>query len=233
MKTLPKKSNQTPKQLVIGDNKPIAQCTDAEIANVFKYIFVLIGLNKNNLPDEFAKEILFDFVRDELKNIPLHEIKFAFELAVKNKIYVDLNTYGGDFSPKLLMDVFSAYKDYKSSKHKPETHPNLYQQANGIFSILKKQAPETLEYLNEIGKEKKEVKKVVQHESIYQQFLVMFDKQRKKREVEKTNGMFINKYGAVKRDNEIEILYPCNFEEYCTYKLYQIQLISEKLSKGL
>jgi hypothetical protein len=58
------------------------------------------------------------------------------------------------------MAVFSAYKDYKASKYKTESHPNIYQQANGVFELLKKHSPETIDYLNEIGKEnKKEITK--------------------------------------------------------------------------
>jgi len=88
--------------------RDIDPLNDEPIKAVLRYVFTLIGLKPENIPDEIAKTVLIDFIRKDLKNYGLEEIPIAFRKAIKGDLEIDPNHYQS-FSPLYLSNILNAY----------------------------------------------------------------------------------------------------------------------------
>jgi len=82
---------------------------DEPIKAVLRYVFTLIGLRPEYIPDEIQKAVLIDFIRKDLKNFGIEEIPIAFRKAIKGELGIDANHYQ-TFSALYLANVMSAYE---------------------------------------------------------------------------------------------------------------------------
>lgn len=96
-----------------GDRK-IAQCTEEQIKSVLKYVFVLLGLNEKDVPDDYEKTVLLEFIYATYGHLysPV-DIRNAFVLALAGDFEVDKEIYGKRFSPLYLSRFMTAYGKYK------------------------------------------------------------------------------------------------------------------------
>lgn len=95
-------------------SKRVALCNQKELEDKLKYIFTLVGLKK--LPDVIETKILIDFIIHDLKKFRLEEFVFAFKMAVKGDLNVDIDHYH-NFSVKYLCEVMNAYEQ-SEQRHK-------------------------------------------------------------------------------------------------------------------
>ena len=108
MENTPAKATSTP--LKIGDRVrmeitqglPIRDLQNVEpLKNAFKFIFVLIGLRPDKLPNEESKQVLIDFCRRRFGNYKHNELVLAFEMAISGDFKADTDHFG-QFTAKYL-----------------------------------------------------------------------------------------------------------------------------------
>jgi hypothetical protein len=87
---------------------------DEPIKAVLRYVFTLIGLRPEYIPDEIQKAVIIDFIRKDLKNYGLEEIPIAFRKAIKGDLGIDPNHYQ-TFSPLYLAGIISAYSSERAT----------------------------------------------------------------------------------------------------------------------
>lgn len=89
-----------------------------ELDQMFRRIYMLVGLRPQFIPNELELVFLYQFVTEEYKNHTLEEIELAFRLAVKGTIVdddgkvIELYDY---FSPAYFGKVMRAYRSYSAS----------------------------------------------------------------------------------------------------------------------
>ena len=105
------------KQLKIRDLEPE---NDEPIKQVLRYVFTLVGIRADQIPDEIQKAVLIDFIRAELQNFTLPEFKIAFTMAVKGDLNVDPNPFG-QFSALYLSNILKAYTRRKKQSYDQRT----------------------------------------------------------------------------------------------------------------
>lgn len=86
---------------------------DEPIKAVLRYVFTLIGLRPEYIPDEIQKAVIIDFIRKDLKNYGLDEIPIAFRKAIKGELGIDPNHYQ-TFSPLYLASIMTAYQNERA-----------------------------------------------------------------------------------------------------------------------
>ena len=92
-------------------------CPDEDIKKVIAYIFALIGIKPENLPTDFQKAVILNFIRENLGSYSLDEFRIAFHLLAENKLETNGNHYQ-NFSAIYLGDVMSAYQKVKNTAYK-------------------------------------------------------------------------------------------------------------------
>ena len=90
----------------LEDMEPIKQS--------LRYIFVLIGLKPDQIPDDIQKAVLLDYIKNKLANYTPEDLKIAFQMAVNNEFESELNHFGL-FSPKYLSRVFNKYLEHRNA----------------------------------------------------------------------------------------------------------------------
>jgi len=104
----------------------IKDCSEKDVGDVLKKIFMLIGLV--NKPDTIETDVLIDFVKNDLKKYTLEEIELSFRMALKGKLYeringkdeqLNLNHYN-NFSAAYLSRVINAYENKRREAIKKE-----------------------------------------------------------------------------------------------------------------
>lgn len=83
------------------------------IKQVLRYVITLVGITAKNLPDDTQKKVMIQFVRDDLGDFTLDEIRIAFRLAVSGKLDINPETFQ-NMSSLYIGKVMMAYKKYKS-----------------------------------------------------------------------------------------------------------------------
>ncbi len=84
---------------------------DETIKNALRYIFTLVGLKADNIPDDTQKLVLLNFVRNDLGHYGLEELSIAFHMLLKGELGLseaDAEHYQ-NFSAKYLSTVMNAY----------------------------------------------------------------------------------------------------------------------------
>jgi polyhydroxyalkanoate synthesis regulator phasin len=88
--------------------RDIDPLNDEPIKAVLRYVFTLIGLRSEYIPDEIQKAVIIDFIRKDLKNYGIEEIPIAFRKAIKGELGIDANHFQS-FSPLYLAGIMNAY----------------------------------------------------------------------------------------------------------------------------
>jgi len=155
---------------IANTGKLIGDCNSEEIKQALRYIFTLIGLRANLIPQDEAKEVLIFFIKKRLWQTKIDELRLSFEYAIEKRTEVELTLFGDTFSAKMVLEVVEAYKKYKISvvkSSRKEPGKTTFQIAEGVLSKMK---PETLEYLKKIGKP--EGKKELPREKTEQELII-------------------------------------------------------------
>jgi hypothetical protein len=89
-----------------------------EVSKALRYIFVLIGLRAEQVPDEEEKAVLKDYVIEEYGGHTTEEIKLAFKMAIQGKLKIaqkDVKCYG-IFSPAYFTSIMDAYREWATEQ---------------------------------------------------------------------------------------------------------------------
>lgn len=98
---------------------------DEKIVIALKYIFGLIGLKGENLPNPEQKMILIDFIKSQLKKYSPDEMVVAFKMLVAGQLTIEGEHYQ-NFNAMYLAKVMNKYNEIRlaairhSEKNKPE-----------------------------------------------------------------------------------------------------------------
>lgn len=103
--------------ILASQGEKLKDATDIEIKKLIAYIFALIGLKSENLPSDFQKAVIINFMRSDLGNWTAEEVKQAFHLLAGKKLDMDSKHYQ-NFSAIYLGEVMQAYQKVKQSAYK-------------------------------------------------------------------------------------------------------------------
>lgn len=107
-----------------NNERKIAESTEQQVKSVLKYVFVLLGYTEKDIPDDYEKAVILNFLYNNYGNrFSVLDIKNAFEMAIAGDFDVDKEIYGKRFSPLYLARFMTAYADYKMQmlrRHKLE-----------------------------------------------------------------------------------------------------------------
>lgn len=125
MRSMTLSESQSAEQKKKSDNR-ILKRRDSEIIKVLNYVFVLIGLPEESMPNLINQEILATFIKTAYPNQSIDDVKDAFHGAIANKFLIDpkksvndLGLYGEIISSKYFGKVINAYMNYKASLPEP------------------------------------------------------------------------------------------------------------------
>lgn len=88
--------------------------SDEPIRQVLRYIFTLIGIRAENIPNDVQKSVLINYIQNDLKQYSVDDLKIAFHLMLKNELDCEPNHYQ-NFSPMYLAQVMNAYQKHRNS----------------------------------------------------------------------------------------------------------------------
>ena len=88
----------------------LSEVPQSEIKVVLKKVIVLLGIKKENLPNDIQKAVMLDFLQSNY-NITLLEFYKAFELALIGELSVETTVYQ-NFSCEYISSILNAYKKY-------------------------------------------------------------------------------------------------------------------------
>jgi hypothetical protein len=102
----------------------------SSIRKAIGYVFILLGLGENEIPNEDAQQILVNWVKEHYANITVDDIKSAYDGALINKFLVnpkeevnDMSLYGKVYSSEAFSKVVNAYLNWKRDQLPPPTPP--------------------------------------------------------------------------------------------------------------
>lgn len=98
--------------------------SDEPIKQVLRYVFTLLGIRAENIPNELQKSVLINYIKNDLKQYSVDDIKIAFHLLLKNELECESNHYQS-FSALYLSNVMNAY-----NKHRIEVIREFQKQQN-------------------------------------------------------------------------------------------------------
>tara|TARA_R110000868_G_scaffold27726_6_gene104901 strand:+ start:3492 stop:4292 length:801 start_codon:yes stop_codon:yes gene_type:complete len=84
-----------------------------ELRKLLLQLFALTGLRNENFPDQIQTDILINFIREDLGNYTISEIRLAFRMAIKNELDIESNHYQA-FSASYVARIMSAYVPVRS-----------------------------------------------------------------------------------------------------------------------
>lgn len=81
-----------------------------------RYVFALIGLRANNIPNEAEKAVLIDFIFSNYGNHTPAEIKLAFQMAIAGRLDVDARHFE-NFTPAYFSTIMNAYRSWVANEN--------------------------------------------------------------------------------------------------------------------
>ena len=91
----------------------IATASDKQISDMYKEIFLVLGINK--IPAPLEKLVLIERTKSILGNYTIADIKTAIDLALRNIIEFSLNLYDRTFSISFIADLMNRYEVYRAA----------------------------------------------------------------------------------------------------------------------
>lgn len=107
------------KLLQAVQNKKIFEESDANLNNLFRYCFILVGLREKNFPGELETEVIYAFLKENYGGHTIAEIKLAFEMAIKGKLDLgldDVKCYE-NFSVIYLSSIINSFRRWASKEY--------------------------------------------------------------------------------------------------------------------
>jgi len=96
--------------------RKIGQSTEEQIKSALKYVFVLLGLSEKDMPDDYEKVVILNFIQNHYGiRYSCQDIRNAFEFGIAGTFPVDKELYGKRFSPLFFSRFMDAYGEYKVS----------------------------------------------------------------------------------------------------------------------
>lgn len=86
---------------------------DEPLLQVLRYVFTLIGIRNEQIPNQIEKVVLVKFIKDHYPNYSVEEIRVAFEFAIKKITTVEVNHYG-NFSGLYFASIMNAYQEHRN-----------------------------------------------------------------------------------------------------------------------
>ncbi len=219
--------------LVSECNTVNAKCQPhEELRALIRYVIILWGIKSSSIPqDETAKNAMLLFLKKALYNVPLSELRLAFEYAAENKLDVKIELFGDTFSGKTVMTVWRSYIKYRDSilKSKRTNEPigvNNVQTITAIFS-----SPHFKIDIFEKEEKKKVIQSTQREDSFFQECMRRFDKLRRNYGIKNSNGIdtgHIKRNGLNVFKSKSHIVNPCNLEEFVNYKMMQIEIVQDR-----
>ena len=88
----PTQKSQVQLLRMADSERKINECNEDEIKAVLKYVFVLLGLNSQDIPDDVEKAVLIDFIYQSYGNkYSTTDIKNAFQMSIGGSMSVGTN----------------------------------------------------------------------------------------------------------------------------------------------
>ena len=123
--------------------RKIGQSTEEQVKSALKYVFVLLGLNEKDVPDDYEKTVLLNFIFNNYGvRFSCQDIKNAFEMGIAGVYPVDKELYSKRFSPLYLSRFMDAYTEYKQGMVKIYKEKSIQTEA---LPPSKEKTPEQME----------------------------------------------------------------------------------------
>ena len=97
---------------IAASEPPISSDKDnGKLLNAIRDIALLLGVQKS--PDPLLKEAIIDYIRENLDDYSLAELRGAFKMAITGKYFdFEIKTFG-QLSPQLFAQVMGHYRKYR------------------------------------------------------------------------------------------------------------------------
>lgn len=104
--------------------RKIGESTEEQIKSVLKYIIILLGLNEKDVPDDYEKAVILNFVITQYGNrFSCQDLRNAFDWGISGVFPVDKEIYGRRFSALYISRFMDNYGEYKLSMAKHYREP--------------------------------------------------------------------------------------------------------------
>ncbi len=131
-------------QIALMDAK-ISQCNEIELKQVLRLVMLKVGVRAANLPNDEEKAVLIAFIKENYGNHTHTEIKLAFDMAIADKLSIDLsevNCYE-NFTCLYFSKIMTAYRAWANNEYKfveSQTKPVA------LIEFPKQTSEETIEF---------------------------------------------------------------------------------------
>lgn len=101
-------------RLALAVQEPkLADVSEDDLKNVMRYLFMLVGIRGQNIPQGDEKEFLHQFIRKFYGTHTAAEVRLAFDLAITGKLECDSKTYE-NFSTEYFARVMNAFRKWSA-----------------------------------------------------------------------------------------------------------------------
>lgn len=100
--------------MALTDQK-LADMPEAELKNVLRYVFALIGIRGQNLPVDEEKEFLHQYIRKFYGTHTGAEVRMAFDMAIQNRLEVDPRAFE-NFSVEYFAKIMNAFRKWSAAE---------------------------------------------------------------------------------------------------------------------
>jgi len=101
-------------RLALAVQEPkLADLPEADLKNLMRYLFMLVGIRGHNIPAGDEKEFLHLFIRKFYGIHTAAEVRLAFDLAVTGKLECDPKVYE-NFSTEYFARIMNAFRKWSA-----------------------------------------------------------------------------------------------------------------------
>lgn len=129
--------------------RKISECTQEQVKSALKYVFVLLGLSEKDIPDDYEKTVILNFIFTHYGlRYSCSDIRNAFEMGIAGAYQVEKELYNKRFSALYLSKWMEAYNQYKVSMfqrfpyHQPQlpkkTERDPKELEESIYKVIEK-----------------------------------------------------------------------------------------------
>lgn len=92
----------------------IGQAKEDQIIKALKYIFAMLGIQKDSLPEGHEIAILINFLKKQFPHTTLRQVVQSFEFGIANKFEIEKSLYGKPFNCEFISNFINGYTSYLS-----------------------------------------------------------------------------------------------------------------------
>ena len=85
---------------------------DKQIKELLIFVFSLIGITGNNIPDKYQETIIISYIRNHLSKYTTQDFKIAFMLGIKGKLDFNIQSFQ-NFNPLYVENVMQSFNRYR------------------------------------------------------------------------------------------------------------------------